>query len=94
MRYGGPKTNLKFRGFIDQMEFWNLSYLKDLEILMHVKKKFTLLAAQEAEKSTKTFSAEWVEPQNNTFNSLISAIFFRKFCLFCIVVVVVVWQYL
>ena len=45
---------------------------------MHVKKKFTLLAAQEAEKSTKTFSAEWVEPQNNTFNSLISAIFFPQ----------------
>ena len=90
VRYGGPKTNLKFRGFIDQMEFWNLSYLKDLEILMHVKKKFTLLAAQEAEKSTKTFSVDWVEPAIIAFNSNILSITFASFvfCLFCFVFVV------
>ena len=47
---GVSKQNLKFRGFIDQIEFWNLFYLQGLEILMDFKKKFTLLAAQEAEK--------------------------------------------
>ena len=82
VRYGGPKTNLKFRGFIDQMEFWNLSYLKDLEILMHVKKKFTLLAAQEAKESTKTFFAEWVKPAIIAFNSNILSIIFTGFLIF------------
>ena len=38
VRYGGTKTNPKFRVFIDQMEFSDLSYLKELEILMHFKK--------------------------------------------------------
>ena len=83
VRYGGPKTNPKFRVFIDQMEFSDLSYLKELEILMHFKKKFTLLAAQEAEKSTKTFSVDWVEPAIIAFNSNILSIIFAMFC--CIV---------
>ena len=82
VRYGGPKTNRKFRVFIDQKEFWDLSYLKELEILMHFKKKFTLLAAQEAEKSTKTFSVDWVEPAIIAFNSNILSIIFASF-VFC-----------
>ena len=42
-----------FRTFFDENEFLNQAHRGELGILMISKKKFTLLAAQEAEKSTK-----------------------------------------
>ena len=52
---GGQKAKFQIPDLFPDMEFPNLFHLKEDQILIILKKKFTLLPIRGAEKSTKTF---------------------------------------